>query len=250
MRHLQPQPASRPETMIEIEARRALGVVSCYPTTRIERLSKSRALARRVARAAGFLALALSTQMLAAPSELSRALWEAAPDLNPMVLEEATEALSCAHSQGVGNRSSVLTVIDYSLPSSERRLWVFDTAEKKLLFRERVAHGVNTGENFARHFSNRLGSRQTSLGLFLTAETYVGRNGYSLKLDGLEQGINDLARERTIVMHGAWYAKPDFLREHGRLGRSWGCPALDPAVARELIDTIQGGSLLFAHYPE
>ncbi|NHZ73276.1 MAG: hypothetical protein GWP16_02255, partial [Nitrospirae bacterium] len=145
--------------------------------------------------------------------------------------------------------TSILTVIDYSLPSTEPRLWVLDLDSKQLLFRELVSHGVNTGENFATRFSNREGSRQSSLGLFRTAGTYYGRNGFSLRLEGLEQGINHKALERTIVMHGAWYVSEAFAQEHGRLGRSWGCPALEKDVAPEVIQTIKNGSLLFIYHP-
>lgn len=172
-----------------------------------------------------------------------------APALDPEVLAFALEASTCAAKQGIAE-SPILTVIDYSLPSTRPRLWVLDLERKKLLFRELVSHGVNTGENYARLFSNRKGSRQSSLGLFLTEQTYVGRNGYSLRLHGLERGVNHRALERTIVMHGAWYVSETFAEEHGRLGRSWGCPALERHVAPEVIDTIKDGSLLFVYYPD
>lgn len=180
---------------------------------------------------------------------LGEALRRQAPALDPQVLELALEASACAEEQGVIG-SSILTVIDYSLPSTKPRLWVLDLERKKLLFRELVSHGMNTGENYARSFSNREGSRQSSLGLFLTDDPYYGRNGYSLRLRGLELGVNHLALERTIVMHGAWYVSEIFAAEHGRLGRSWGCPALERDVAPEVIDTIKNGSLLFVYYPD
>jgi hypothetical protein len=144
----------------------------------------------------------------------------------------------------------LLTVIDYSLPSSERRLWVIDRASHHVLFHRLVAHGRGSGEDVPTRFSNRDGSLESSLGLFLTEETYVGHNGYSLRLRGLEPGINDHARDRTIVMHGAWYVSPAFAREHGRLGRSWGCPALDPDIARAVIDRVRDGSLMFVYAPD
>jgi hypothetical protein len=127
---------------------------------------------------------------------------------------------------------------------------VLDLEAGRRVFRELVAHGVNTGENWATAFSNTLGSRQSSLGLFRTTSTYQGRNGYSLRLEGLEPGFNDLALERTIVVHGAWYVSEAFAKEHGRLGRSWGCPALPKRVARKVINTIKDGSLLFIYYPD
>lgn len=141
-------------------------------------------------------------------------------------------------------------MIDYSRPSTERRLWVFDLRDARLLYDEYVAHGKGSGENFASHFSNDDGSLQSSLGLFSTAETYDGGNGYSLRMDGLEPGINDRARERLLVMHGAWYVDPVVALKQGRLGRSYGCPALRPQVAREVIDTLKQGQLLFAYYPD
>ena len=172
-----------------------------------------------------------------------------APDLDREVLEAALAATECAQ-RNTPTKKRILSVIDYSLPSTEPRLWVFDLAKRELLFHELVAHGVNTGENLATRFSNIEGSRQSSLGLFLTDQTYFGRNGYSLKLHGLEEGVNHRALERTIVLHGAWYVSEAFRREHGRLGRSWGCPAVKKEVAKPLIDTIKDGSLLFVYYPD
>ena len=119
-----------------------------------------------------------------------------------------------------------------------------------VLVEDLVAHGRNSGDNFATRFSNRAESRQTSLGLFTTAETYVGSNGYSLRLDGLVPGINDAARARAIVMHGAPYVDAASGRKQGRLGRSWGCPALRSAVARGVIDMIKDGNFVFAHHPD
>lgn len=164
-------------------------------------------------------------------------------------LELALRAYRCARARGLVSEP-ILTLIDYSLPSTERRLWVLDVDSGEVRFHELVAHGRETGANHARAFSNVSGSLQSSLGLFRTAETYVGRHGYSLRLDGLEDGVNDRARERAIVMHGADYATAGFAAEHGRLGRSWGCPAVDPKVNRALIDTIRGGTAVFAYYPD
>jgi len=143
-----------------------------------------------------------------------------------------------------------LTLIDYSLVSTQKRLWVFDLITGKLLFHELVAHGKNTGENFARHFSNTYGSLQTSLGLFRTKETYMGANGYSLRMEGLEEGFNDKAMERAIVFHGAPYVDSKLAQKLGRLGRSHGCPAVRSGVARKVIDTIKGDQFLFSYYPD
>jgi len=173
-----------------------------------------------------------------------------APTLDREVLSLAARALSCTRRQPDADAPATLSVIDFSLPSTEPRLWVFDLERGRLLYRELVAHGRNTGSNLATRFSNRSGSHMSSLGVFRTAESYVGANGYSLRLDGLEPGFNDLARDRAIVIHGAPYVDDGIARAQGRLGRSLGCPAVRPAVARELIDRIRGGSLVFAYYPD
>ncbi len=164
-------------------------------------------------------------------------------------LRYALAAFSCARSRGLFTDSK-LTLIDYSRPSKQRRLWVLDTLQGEVLFRELVAHGRESGEDLAQHFSNEENSHQSSLGLFRTAEAYHGAHGYSLRLDGLEPGVNEHARKRAIVIHGADYVTPAFAERHGRLGRSWGCPAVDPRVHRELIDAIRGGTAVFAYYPD
>jgi hypothetical protein len=170
--------------------------------------------------------------------------------LAPQVLRLAAGAVRCAMETGHLAPPRTLSVIDYSRPSTEPRLWVFDVESGRLLFHELVAHGRNTGENFARHFSDAMNSRQSSLGLFSTANTYMGSNGYSLRLDGLEPGFNGRARERAIVMHGAPYVDARVAAANGRLGRSWGCPALRQAIARRVIDTISGDGAVFAYYPD
>lgn len=172
---------------------------------------------------------------------------DAARGLSPQVLALALDAVGCARARGLSGRDDLLTVIDYSLPSTKPRLWVLDLAQGRVLFRELVAHGRGSGDNYATRFSNLPGSYQTSLGLFLTGDTYAGGNGYSLRLRGLDEGINDLAEERLIVMHGARYVSAEHARNHGRIGRSWGCPALSQESAKPVIDTIKGGSFVFAY---
>lgn len=172
---------------------------------------------------------------------------QGADGLSPQVLAAALDAVAGARSRGISGRDDLLTVIDYSLPSTQPRLWVLDLARGKVLYHELVAHGSGSGENVATRFSNVPDSRATSLGLFLTAGTYEGGNGYSLKLKGLDQGLNDRAEERHIVMHGAWYVSPEQARRQGRIGRSWGCPALSEQIARPIIDTIKGGSFIFSY---
>ncbi|SEL50555.1 murein L,D-transpeptidase catalytic domain family protein [Parapedobacter koreensis] len=141
----------------------------------------------------------------------------------------------------------ILTVIDFTLPSTEKRMYVLDMKNKKLLFHTIVAHGRNSGEKYATKFSNKHGSLQSSLGFYLTDATYQGGNGYSLRLAGLERGINDQAMARAVVIHGADYCSENVIRTTGRLGRSYGCPALPRELNKPIIDTIKNGSLLFIY---
>jgi L,D-transpeptidase-like protein len=166
------------------------------------------------------------------------------------VFKLALGASACAVRSGAVEAPPTLTIIDYSRPSSEKRLWVFDLRLRELLHEELVAHGQGSGEQTASRFSNEPETHMSSLGLFVTEDTYVGKNGYSLRLRGLDRGFNDRAHERAIVMHGASYVSAEFVRTFGRLGRSWGCPALRQETAREVIDRVKGGSLLFVYYPD
>ena len=166
------------------------------------------------------------------------------------VVDLAFGAANCAVQTGAATNPSTLTVIDYSQPSIAKRLWVFDLRTRELLYQELVAHGQGSGDNFATMFSNEPETHRSSLGLFVTEGTYVGKNGYSLRLNGLDAGFNDRARERAIVMHGAPYVSAEFAHVQGRLGRSWGCPALRDSIAHDVIDRIKGGSLVFAYYPD
>ncbi|MGR5206178.1 murein L,D-transpeptidase catalytic domain family protein [Vibrio alfacsensis] len=151
-----------------------------------------------------------------------------------------------AYNQTPNRKKQVLTIIDYSKPSTEKRFYVVDLEKNKLIYNTYVSHGVNSGLKTATKFSNIVNSRKTSLGTFLTDTTYYGSNGYSLRLDGLTSGVNDKARERYIVVHGADYANPSFIKKNGYLGRSWGCPALPEHLSRQIIDTIKGGSVIYA----
>jgi hypothetical protein len=170
-------------------------------------------------------------------------------DVDPKVWELALKAYNSALRKGY-IKQKVVTVIDYSLPSSVKRMWVVDVDKQKVLYHTLVAHGKHTGGLFAKHFSDRPGSRASSIGTFITENTYMGSNGYSLRLRGLEPGFNDRAKSRAIVMHGAWYATQDFAKHHGRLGLSWGCPAVSPQLIRPIINNIKNGSLVFAYYPD
>ena len=147
-------------------------------------------------------------------------------------------------------KKQILTIIDFSLPSNEKRLWVIDLKNKKVLFNDLVAHGKNSGGLYARKFSNTQSTYMSSLGFYLTGNTYQGKHGQSLILNGMDKNFNDKARERAIVMHGADYVGNDFIRRYGRLGRSFGCPALSMDICKKVIETIRDGSCLFIYYPD
>ena len=172
-----------------------------------------------------------------------------APTLNRKILQHAVAAMECAINNGA-RPAQRLAIIDFSLPSTERRLWIFALASQTLLLRDLVAHGQKSGDNFATRFSNDTGSHQSSLGLFRTSESYIGKHGYSLRMDGLEPGVNDRARERAIVIHPADYVNPAWIARQGRIGRSQGCPAVRPEVAKMVIDSLKGGQYIFSYYPD
>lgn len=167
--------------------------------------------------------------------------------LKPHVGFEAFEQAVSGYGKISSRNKDVLTLVDFSKPSTEERLFVIDMSRKELLFKTHVSHGKNSGENYATSFSNVSGSYKSSLGFYLTENTYQGRNGYSLVLAGLEKGINDKAKSRAIVIHGAAYANPSVIGKSGRLGRSLGCPALPTSVSKDIIDTIKDGSVLFIY---
>nr|WP_300315735.1 murein L,D-transpeptidase catalytic domain family protein [Halomonas sp.] len=178
-------------------------------------------------------------------NHLTRTLTQLAPTANPEVLKLAAQALSCADPN-----AQRLAIIDFSLPSTEPRLWVFDLAQSRLIFHELVSHGRGSGDTVASNFSNTPDSYQSSLGLFRTMNSYEGSNGYSLRLEGLEPGVNDNAFERAIVIHGADYVSEDFIEQTGRIGRSHGCPAVRSEIAIPLIDSIKDSQYLFTYYPD
>jgi hypothetical protein len=200
-----------------------------------------------------YLLLASAVSVWSVPAladiSLEESLALAARSADPRIIRLAVEAATCAsaHDQHAAQH---LAVIDYSRPSTEPRLWVFDLTQRKLIYEELVAHGRNSGENYARSFSNEPDSHASSLGLFRTQGTYVGHNGYSLRMSGLEPGFNDRAEQRAIVMHGASYVNGKFVKMTGRLGRSQGCPAVRPEIARAVIDSLKDGQYIFAYYPD
>ena len=166
-------------------------------------------------------------------------------------LESFTKALQGFYSlkeKGLVQKD-LLTLIDFSLSSNTKRLWVIDLTTNTVLLHSLVAHGRNTGEEFAQKFSNKSESYQSSLGFYTTGEVYNGKHGKSLKLDGLEKGINDNARNRAVVIHGADYVSESFIRNHKRLGRSQGCPAVPVELTNELIDMIKDKSCIFIYHP-
>lgn len=167
--------------------------------------------------------------------------------LNDLIDYSVFEKVITGYKKVAPEKKEIITLIDFTKPSSEKRFFVIDLKEKKLLFASHVSHGKNSGENFATSFSNQNGSHKSSLGFYITEGTYQGKNGYSLILDGLEKGINDQAKERSIVIHGAAYSEPSAITSSGRLGRSFGCPALPRSVNKQVIDIIKGGSLLFIY---
>lgn len=157
--------------------------------------------------------------------------------------------MQCATSSGLP-AAQRLAVIDFSLPSSVPRLWIFDLEQRKLVLEELVAHGQKSGDDLATRFSNRVGSHQSSIGLFRTGESYFGEHGYALRMDGLEPGINDNARERAIVVHAADYVDPAWIARQGRIGRSQGCPAVRPEIAQQVVDSLKDGQFMFSYYPD
>lgn len=172
-----------------------------------------------------------------------------APQLNKNVLKLALVAYN--KESTVGHlKKPVLTVIDYSLPSSKQRMWIFDLKNEKLLYNTYVAHGRNSGAATPTHFSNKNMSKETSLGAYITRDSYIGSKGLSLNLQGMEKGFNDNAYSRRVVIHGAWYVEPDFIKKTGQAGRSWGCPSIAKTLAKPVINTIKGGSLVYAYYPD
>lgn len=181
-------------------------------------------------------------------SKLSH-LHSLAPNLSTSALQYALHAYDKAAEQKLVHKP-VLTVIDYSMPSSKQRMWIFDLKNEKLLMNTYVAHGKNSGAGVAKRFSNTPSSKSSSLGTFITKDTYYGSNGLSLNLQGLEKGFNDNAYRRRVVVHGARYVEPEFINKAGYAGRSWGCPSVAKSIAGRLINTIKGGSVVFAYYPD
>ncbi len=180
--------------------------------------------------------------------DIHELLHKEAGTLHKAVINKVLTILNCVNQYNV-EHNNILTVIDYSLAANEKRLWIFDLEQRKLLFHTYVSHGIKSGALLSTVFSNKYDSKTSSIGLYKTQKTYYGRDGLSLRLDGLDSGFNSNASNRSIVIHGGWYVDEKFIKKYGRAGRSWGCPALPLNLAEPIINTIKNNSLLIVYYP-
>lgn len=204
-----------------------------------------------VAIALSFIALTAHASLPAAKGleRLAERIHSQAPNISTKAIVSALNAYSHVKRENLTD-TPLVTIVDYSLPSSKRRLAVADVRNGKVLFYTYVAHGKGSGLKYATHFSNRPGTDASSLGVYLTGDTYYGKHGYSLRLKGLNPEFNGAAYRRDIVIHSAWYVTKAFARDHGRMGRSWGCFALSRKVESAIVKLIRGGTVLLAYYPD
>lgn len=170
--------------------------------------------------------------------------------LDPQVFKKALTGYYNFKKVGLTKESPVVTIIDFNLSSQTKRLWVIDLEKNQLLYNTLVAHGQGSGDDMATRFSNTVNSHQSSLGFYITSEIYRGKHGISMKLDGMDEEFNGKAKSRAVVIHGADYVSQDFIDKHGRLGRSYGCPALPVELTQEIINTIKGNTCLFINGPQ
>lgn len=198
----------------------------------------------------------LVTLMLSAPSLLAstaaptihqQRILKNAPHLDPNALKFAVKGYQWALKHKKIDNPNILTVINFNLPSFAKRLWVIDLKSSKILLNTFTTQGRGSGLYYAKRFSNQLHTNQTSLGVYKTLNAYQGQHGLSVRLEGLESGINDNAYRRAIVVHPAWYASSAFAKKYHRTGRSWGCFAIDPSVSQQFVRLTQGGSTIFAY---
>lgn len=170
--------------------------------------------------------------------------------LNQQIFDEALAGWNSLMKSEHIEKSNLLSIADMSQSSNAKRLYVIDMENKKVLFNTYVAHGRNSGEEFAASFANKNNSYKSSLGFYVTGNTYQGVHGTSMRLKGVEEGINDIAEQRGIVMHGASYVSESFIQQHGRLGRSQGCPAVPESLCKPIVEIIKEGSCFFMFYPD
>lgn len=180
--------------------------------------------------------------------DIKRLLTKESYQLNPKVIDKVLTTVQCTNKYNI-EHNNILTIIDYSLPANQKRLWVFDVYARKLLFHTYVSHGIKSGALISNYFSNRYNSKASSIGVYKTDKSYYGREGLSLRLTGLDPSFNDNASNRSVVMHGGWYMDEKFIQKYGRPGRSWGCPALPLQEYKGIINTIKENSLLVIYYP-
>lgn len=178
-----------------------------------------------------------------------RAILQQAPNLKASTLQSAVKAYNKAQQRGLSNKP-ILTVIDFTMPSNEKRMWVIDMRTNRVLANDLVAHGKGSGDRYATRFSNKHQTYASSLGVYVTGATYQGRHGLSLRLHGMEKGINDQIFERTVVMHSATYVNKELAEAYGKIGRSWGCPAMSKATAAKVIPAIKNGSVVVAYHDQ
>ena len=170
--------------------------------------------------------------------------------LSKQTFDYAMKGFNSLLRSGKLENENIISIVDFSLPSYKKRLFVIDLSLAKVVFNTYVAHGVNSGAAMASEFSNKPESNKSSLGFYETLNTYLGGHGYSLRLEGLEKGINDNANRRDIVIHGAGYVNEDLIRSQGYIGRSWGCPALPEQLYKPIINKIKDGTCLFIYSPD
>jgi L,D-transpeptidase catalytic domain len=203
--------------------------------------------------------IAQALKLVAIRAELKLVNAQAAGIYNDMDLEESglsKKAFEYAwlgyhklQKRGLLHRTGILSICDFSQSSSRERMYVIDVRHKKLLFRTYVAHGINSGEEFANSFSNQPESCKSSLGFYVTRQTYYGINGLSLRIDGLDKGFNDLASSRNIVIHGASYVSTHILQKYGVMGTTFGCPAIPTEMSTQIIPLVKNGTCFFIYYP-
>jgi hypothetical protein len=175
----------------------------------------------------------------------------ASANLDLVVFKKAvTGYYNLKHNNQLSADKQILSIVDFTRSSTTKRLWIIDLAAKKILFNSLVAHGRGSGDDLPTMFSNTENSHQSSLGFYVTSNIYYGKHGKSLKLNGMDTDFNTNALPRSVVVHGADYVSESFIKQHGRLGRSHGCPAVPVELTESIIETIKGNTCLFINGPE